>query len=379
MKICHISDKIPLMHNNTGGAEWAAYRIINAQKKKLDVFTITSTRNRDFETGLKIYEVPVGFDGIITDLRLGILPFNRIVYKKISDILKKEKPDIVHLHNFKYFGFSALKAAKDLEIKVIHSVYDYWLFCPLSMLYIKKSRSICHYYHGSTCMKCFSLPGVGFYFRKFLFEKYVKLIDHFFVISEDSKKILIDNGINGNRITVSSLIVDDIKIPKKSRKIKNSILYAGWIVPHKGLDVLIRGLEGTNYNLIVAGDGSVSPEYFEECKDLANELNVNVEFLGKIPNPDVIEWMSKCEFLAIPEQWRIPLPTVMIEAMSVGSKVIGSNKGCIKYFLPKQNLFNSEKDLVKSIKSAKFLKKKHDNRKVMSQIVSGYRNVLKEK
>lgn len=379
MKICHISDKLPLMHNNIGGAEWAAYRIINAQSKCLDNFVITSSREKDFKTDLKIYEIPISFGGFRTDIRLGILPFNNLVYKSVRKILEVENPDIVHLHNFKYFGFSALKAAKDLKIKVIYSVYDYWLFCPLSMLYIKNQKSVCKSYHGPDCMKCFSLKGALFLPRKNIFNHYINLIDHFLVISDDEKDILVENGIPEEKITISDLIVDNIDVPKKSKKIRNTILYAGWIVQHKGLDVLIRGIRGTKYKLFVAGEGAKSSEhYVKECKDIASKLGANVEFLGKLPNKEVIKWMSKCEFLAIPEQWRIPLPTVMIEAMIVGSKVIGSNLGCIKNYLPRQNLFNSEKDLVKCLKRAEFLKKPHDNKKVMDDITDVYNKILNQ-
>jgi len=376
MKICHISDKIPLIHDKIGGAEWAAYRIIKAQRN-MDKFVITSSIKNRVETNLKIYDVPIKFEGLVTNIRLGILPFNPSVYKKIKEILKNEEPDIVHLHNFKYFCFSALKVAKDLGIKVVHSVYDYWLFCPLSMLYIKKEKKVCKFYHGINCSECFSLPGKTSYLRKLIFDYYIKMIDHFIVISQDSKNILIDNGIPKNKISISNLVVDNIrKSGKKYKKIKNTVLYAGWIVPHKGLDVLIKGLNDTNYKLFVAGEGTKSSEkYVSECKKLAQEMNVDVEFLGKISNEEVIQWMKKCEFLVIPERWRIPLPTVMIEAMIVGSKVVGSNIGCIKYCLPKNNLFNDEKDLVKSLKSVKFLKGFPDNKKTINGIEEIYKKL----
>jgi len=41
MKVCHIVDTLPILHNEIGGAEWAAYRMIKAQKKLLDVFVIS--------------------------------------------------------------------------------------------------------------------------------------------------------------------------------------------------------------------------------------------------------------------------------------------------------------------------------------------------
>ncbi len=377
MKVCHIVDTLPILHKEIGGAEWAAYRMIKTQNKLLDIFVISSNRTKEVEkTDIKFYEVPINFKSFSTKIRMGLLPFNKKIYHIVHQILKKEKPDIVHLHEFKYFGFSALKAAKDLGIKVLFSVYDHWLFCPLSKLYIKKERKICETFHGLGCIKCFNIPGIAFYLRKKLFEKYVKLIDWFIVISEDSKDILIHNNIPSRKITISSLILDTPKNLKLKKK-KKTILYAGWVVPHKGLNVLIKGLKGTDYKLFAVGDMTIDPQYSEECKNLAKDLNVNVDFIGRLSNKEVIDYMRKCEFLAVPEQWRIPLPTVMLEGMSIGSKIIGSNAGSIRDYLPKENIFNNENDVENCLKRAKFLKRSFNDKKIINQTIKIYKLLLK--
>jgi len=380
MKVCHIVDVIPTLHKEIGGAEWAAYRMITAQEKLLEVFIITSKRTKEIEKNdIKLYEVPmeaqINIKNFSTKIRLGLLPFNKKIYHSVKKILNEEKPDIVHLHTFKYFGFSALKAAKDLGIKTVFSVYDYWLFCPLSMLYIKKELKTCETFHGFGCTKCFNILGAVFYLRKKLFEKYAKLIDWFIVISEDSKDILVHNGIPSRKITISSLIIDSPKTSKLKKR-KKTILYAGWLVQHKGLEVLIRGLEGTDYKLFAIGDMNVDPRYSKKCKDLAKALNVNVDFIGRAPHKKVIDYMRKCEFLTIPEQWRIPLPTVMLEGISVGCKVIGSNMGSIRDYLPKQNIFNNEKDIKKCLKKAKFLKRTFNNEKIINETIKIYESLL---
>ena len=379
MKVCHIVDVIPTLHKEIGGAEWAAYRMIEAQEK-LEVFIITSKRTKEIEkSDIKLYEVPmeaqINIKDFSTKIRLGLLPFNKKIYHAVKKILEEEKPDIVHLHTFKYFGFSALKATKDLGIKTVFSVYDYWLFCPLSMLYVKKEQKICETFHGLGCIKCFNIPGAVFYLRKRLFEKYAKLIDWFIVLSEDSKDILVHNGIPARKITISSLVIDYPKA-SKLKKQKKTILYAGWLVRHKGLDVLIRGLEGTYYKLFAIGDMDVDPKYTEECKGLAKTLNVNVDFIGRASHKEVIDYMRRCEFLATPEQWRIPLPTVMLEGMAVGCKVIGSNMGSIRDYLPKQNIFNNEKDIKRCLKEAKFLKRTFSNEKVVDETIKIYESLL---
>jgi glycosyltransferase involved in cell wall biosynthesis len=376
MKICHIADTVPMLQKGCAGAEWAAERFIREQGNVADVFLITSKVTQDSPVSdLKFYEVPIKFKGLSTNLHLGLYPFNKMVYNNVKKILEKEQPDIVHLHNFKFFGFSAIKAAKELGIKVVFSVYDYWMFCPLSSLYIKHQQKICYEYHSRKCTRCFGLPGNVFSLRKGTFEKNAKMIDWFFVISQDSKNILTDNNIPANKISISSLVLDTPEIPEVE-KIPKTILYVGWFVPHKGLDILIKGLSGTGYRLYAAGILDADPSYVKKCINLAKELNVEMEVLGPLPHAKIIEYIKKYEYLAVPSQWRIPLPTIMMEGLSVGTKVIGSNVGSIRDHLPKENIFNNENEIKNCLETAKFIKKRFDNRKIVNGIIDIYKLLL---
>jgi glycosyltransferase involved in cell wall biosynthesis len=365
------------MHDKVGGAEQAAWRIINAEKGLCGTALITSSATKKFKTDLRVYQIPVGFSGIGTNVRLGIYPFNGTVYREVKRILEEEKADVLHLHNFKYFGFSAIEAARSLGVKVVFSVYDYWMFCPLSTLYVKRKNKICYRYQGAGCTECFGIPGLGFQLRKILFRKFQDRIDAFIVISEDERKILLENGVPRGKISLSSLVID-IRPPARVRKEKGKVLYAGWIVPHKGLDLVIRGLKGTRYSLDVAGEG-IGDGYVDECLRLAREGGVRMKLIGKLPNEEVIAKMAECEYFAVPERWRIPLPTVMLEAMAVGSKVVGNNCGCIKDYLPKTNLFNGAEDFAECLSKAKYIKRENDNSAVVDGILGVYRGVVGER
>ena len=135
MKICHVSNYLPDLHHKVGGAEQAVQRIIQLENQnKIDTVVVTSAFEKKYkkEKNKRIYGIPtiekyIGKLG--TFLKL-IVPFDGISYFHFKRILRKEKPNIVHIHNFDVLTFSIISAAKSLSLPVILSVYDYWIVCP---------------------------------------------------------------------------------------------------------------------------------------------------------------------------------------------------------------------------------------------------------
>src|SRR3989344_4578886 len=56
--------------------------------------------------------------------------WNPVAFLQIKKILEKEKPDVVHVHNFLGLSFAVFSAAKHLGIPVVHTVHDYYWLCP---------------------------------------------------------------------------------------------------------------------------------------------------------------------------------------------------------------------------------------------------------
>ena len=68
--------------------------------------------------------------------------FNPHSYLLVKEILSKEKPDVVHIHNYKGLSASVFKAAKDLNIPVIFTAHDFASLCVKTNL-LKSDYSIC--------------------------------------------------------------------------------------------------------------------------------------------------------------------------------------------------------------------------------------------
>ncbi len=109
------------------------------------------------------------------------------------------------------------------------------------------------------------------------------------------------------------------EIPSQQRPF---ILACGRLAHEKRYDLLIRAMQSVDdaYDLLIIGDG---PER-DALGRLASELGVaqRVKFLGYHPYPG--EWMSRCRLMVMCSKYEA-LPTVLIEALSVGARVISTD------------------------------------------------------
>ena len=107
------------------------------------------------------------------------------------------------------------------------------------------------------------------------------------------------------------------------------ILFIGRLSKIKGVDVLIRAMEGIeNAHLLVAGDG----EQRRELESLAGRLSISASFFGQVGATERDELLSTCDAVVIPSLV-MPcgrtegMPVVCFEAMAAGRPVLASRVG----------------------------------------------------
>ncbi len=102
------------------------------------------------------------------------------------------------------------------------------------------------------------------------------------------------------------------------------ILGVGRLVAQKRFETLIRAFAQVRRkvaaHLIILGDGPERPR----LRALAAELGIDhaVELLGYTPNP--YAWMARAALLVLPSDFEA-LPTVLIEALGLGARVVASD------------------------------------------------------
>lgn len=152
MRICLINNLYP--PHAKGGAE----RVVNEEAKALkalghDVCVITAVplpSNGDAsvsltdENGVRVYRfhpLNLFFYGELS--RYGNLIrslwhlwdlVNPFTTRTVRDILKRERPDVVHTHNLKGIGFGVVSAIRRLRLRHVHTFHDVQLAVPSGLI-----------------------------------------------------------------------------------------------------------------------------------------------------------------------------------------------------------------------------------------------------
>lgn len=110
------------------------------------------------------------------------------------------------------------------------------------------------------------------------------------------------------------------------------VLFAGRVIPRKGVPVMIRAMrlvrrEYGTAGLTVVGGGK--PGYMRELKRLARSNRVPVRFTGKIPHHAIHRQFRQADCFVCPSQEHEAFGLVNVEAMASGLPVVASNIGGI--------------------------------------------------
>jgi len=254
-----------------------------------------------------------------------IFPFDPLVFFHSLFLFKKLKPDLIHLHNFKLFSLSIILSARLLGIPIVFSVYDYFIFCSFSIPF--KRKGIMSF-----------LVSIIEPIRKLLIRPFINIVDNFIALSENSRGILIENGISVGKIHEIPLIFDPRQIGNIKSKPKNIILQIGWLVPWKGfklaVDALPRVLEEFDVTLVHIGPW-VNESYLKEVKSLikSKHLESKVKLLGRRPYKEVKQWYSRAKMVLVLEIWENMSPYVLLESMLLGKTIVASKIGGIPEIL----------------------------------------------
>lgn len=266
--------------------------------------------------------------------------FNFKTYREIKKIIKKEKIDIVHVHNtINLISPSVYYAAKAMKIPVVQTIHNFRLLCPGATFY--RDGHICEEcvsrglmcavkykcYRGNrlqtlACVICTKIHRMTGIYGK---------INYICLTEFNKKKLLELKQIKEEQVFVKPNFVESRGkfIPEEKRK--NQFIFAGRLDKLKGIDILLRvwkemGKEAPK--LIVCGTGPME----SWCKTYAENNKLNVEMYGFVPNEKTRNLIAESRGMILPTQWYEGFPMSIVEAFSVGTPVICSdlgNAGCV--------------------------------------------------
>jgi rhamnosyl/mannosyltransferase len=128
-----------------------------------------------------------------------------------------------------------------------------------------------------------------------------------------------------DRITVIPFGIDPagwLADPPSGERPDPFVLFVGRHVPYKGVDVLLRALQGTGIRAVIAGDGPSRAEW----EALARTLGIAARFTGDLPDAEVRALFASCAAFVLPSTTRAEaFGYVQLEAMASGKPVISTD------------------------------------------------------
>lgn len=238
--------------------------------------------------------------------------------------------DIVHLH-------MNVTPAAIHAIPAVRTVHTHSPYCPSQGRFLKRSASPCNRNYsllgclwGHAIDRCGSVrPGA--LLRNFsTTHAEMKTLANLPVIaiSQFIKDQMIRAGYPANQIEVLHLPGppprDYLEPPRDGPP---RLLYLGRMIPHKGVDWLLRAMARTKPPLMLdlAGTGNQEADY----RALATSLGLTdrVTFHDWVDQPGVENLLRQSRALVFPSLWHEPAGLVSLDAMASGRAVILSNVG----------------------------------------------------
>lgn len=165
-------------------------------------------------------------------------------------------------------------------------------------------------------------PAIKIKFVKLLSGLIYKNANKIIVASPDDKDFIEKTfrGVSAEIIVKTNWIDTNIFRIKKVKNIKNKILFVGRLNQQKNIPFLFNALKGLDISLDIIGDGDQKNHLLA----LAKDKNINVNFLGTVPNSEMPKIYSKYPIYVLCSKYE-GNPKTLLEAMACGLLVIGTD------------------------------------------------------
>ncbi|MEN9869784.1 MAG: alpha-D-kanosaminyltransferase, partial [Cyanobacteriota bacterium] len=273
-------------------------------------------------SSLYIYQIDGMSDGVITSLRN----------------IEQSQCKLLHIH------LPEILEEITGECPVIYTIHGPGTFCPSLTQYLTASKSCCE--RKMSYLKCTwghlvdncgsrRPQNIVRNLRQAFWEKDLinKLKIPLIANSKYMRRQLIKNGFSGDRITTLYYGIPILKTDAEplTREIhrQQRILFAGRIIPPKGLNWLLETLAQTDscIHLDIAGDGYVRSQMEKLSKELG--LSERVTWHGWCNHEQLDALYQQCFALIFPSVWPEPAGIVTLEAYAHYRPVIASSVGGI--------------------------------------------------
>ncbi|HXH49056.1 MAG TPA: glycosyltransferase family 4 protein [Terriglobia bacterium] len=281
--------------------------------------------------------------------------------REIAGILRREKPDITHVHNtFMQISPSIYSECTKAEVPVVQTLHNFRLLCPAATFYrdghiceecVTQSlrRSVIHGCYRNSRWATAAVASMLATHRRL--PTWSHNIASYIALTEFARQQFIRGGFPGEKICVKP----NFAAPDPGRGTQNGgyAIFVGRLSPEKGLQSLLhawRRLRKT-IPLRIVGDGPLRAELMKFAEQ--HRLS-SVHFMGRLGRAETQEVIKDALFLILPSTCYENFPMTIVEAFAGGTPVVCSRLGAMQEIVTHQHtglLFdpNSSEQLADSI------------------------------
>lgn len=273
-------------------------------------------------------DLELKIDGSPADL-LKIVRKESVNQRAFRRICREFVPELVYVWNATHISISIVFKAQQMGLGVCYFVSDDWLTrWKADAFYSLRSRSPRRFH------------------RRLIWKPLTRLLNasslglpgeldlsHAQFASRFLKRAAMDASIPVSSAKVIHWGIDVARFPFNERQTEpRKLLYVGQLIPSKGIDTAVEalarivqqpGLSSTTLT-IVGG-----PDYENRVQLLVSSLGLekNVLFTGLVPRDRLPGIYRDHQILLFPSIWDEPFSLTLLEAMSSGLAVVGTNTG----------------------------------------------------
>jgi len=259
----------------------------------------------------------------ITSIKDKLLTLYNLSYSKNSieylreELLKIEKPDIVHVHNtYPLWTYSIFDFLNKKKIPIVMTLHNYRLVWD-SLSFFDNDYMNYGYFNNSKIQTFFISKIINKNKKNILF----KNIDKFIALTEFTKKKFISSKVPEDKLLIKPNFLSDKESNFQSIANKQNAIFASRISKEKGILTLLKSWKDIEIKINIYGDGPLLNKIKNNSK--------NIQFHGNCSRDIISNEICKSKFLIFPSEWFECMPMTILESFRAGTLVLASNIGSI--------------------------------------------------
>jgi glycosyltransferase involved in cell wall biosynthesis len=268
--------------------------------------------------------------------------FSRETYKQIVRLVRRERPDVAHIHNvFPLISPAVYRALNEAGVPIVQTVHNFRFLCPNSLFYTHdqicercKHGNTLHAirwqcYRDSYSLSALYALSIGLHRHWGTFQ----MIDRFIALSEFAAQKLVEGDLSTREkiVVLGNFLSAPLPRPGTAERREPYVVYIGRLSREKGARIAIEAMAGVpNLELKVLGTGPQAAELQELVRRCGLD---NVMFLGYVAGEEKWHLLRHALATVVPSVCYENFPLAILDSLAVGTPAVASQLGSIPYIV----------------------------------------------